>query len=844
MRLMWLVVWAGFACAAGAWEPNEPDAHTLHLWHLDEDGPPFADRGLEPHPLLGMHNGATAGRPAAPGLGRAVTLKENVGGTPCSSDLRGAIVTLARTLENGPGDNAPPSFRFFGSTGAFTYEALVKFDILPQEAEVIAATVLSMDGDSDDRMFNFRIEKAGFLTFIVLPASGTSGGGLASIPTEGPHAINTRDWFHVAVTYDGNPGSPNNLRLYWTRLMPGLREANLIGRGSLSANFSDTRGDFAIGNEARAFEGNAEGEPFPGSIDEVRISAVARHPSDFFFIPPGHRRGGYNGDPGAPAAGQPGKFELKLAGVWVDDKPHPLPDDGPLVLEPGLHRLDFDFGFLQESIAEPLKLRCQLAGVDERWQETGRGMALHCEILDEAGAVLSQTTFPANGTSRGWDTAVEDSELLPRREPIFVPEGGRRLRVTLNSGTPYTTGSFVIDDLALTVPGEPDAATWPNGGFSTGETLDSPGGTPDGWSRIGPDPAIARMASNRKSGSEQPDHALALVDTSQATSGGWTSTRTLPPLPTGGRTLILSWREAFNIIGGSMQRATYVNVPPGNYVFRAVGITAAGEPASADLALAVVIPPPFWQEPWFHAVVAGGTVFILAAGIVLVLRRRARRRIEMLRLQNALESDRTRIARDMHDDLGTRVTVLTMAAALVERDIKRDPEKAGRHLGKLSASARELVTAMDNLVWAVDPSNDTLDHLGAHIAKTSQELFRDTPVRFRTRIPAQLPPVPLHSDFRHHVSLAVREALHNILRHAGPCEATLELETRNRELVIRIEDHGSGFDPASVERGHGLDNLRARMADLGGTCEFSQAEGGGTRVVLACPLPTRTQALR
>jgi signal transduction histidine kinase len=325
--------------------------------------------------------------------------------------------------------------------------------------------------------------------------------------------------------------------------------------------------------------------------------------------------------------------------------------------------------------------------------------------------------------------------------------------------------------------------------------------------------------------------------------GTWTATRPLTRAH-GGRTMILTWDEAYNIISGSMHRATYVNVPPGKYVFRAIGITAAGEPAAADLTLDIVIPPPLWQEPWFYSLVAGGTVFLLAAAILIVLRRRAKRRIERLRLLNAIESDRTRIARDMHDDLGTRVTVLTMAASLVERDIERDPPKARAHLAKMSASARELVSAMDSLVWAVDPSNDTLDHLGAHLSKTSQEFFRDTPVKFRTRIPAQLPAIPLHSDFRHHLSLAVKEALNNVLRHAGPCEASLELTLQHGVLTLRIEDSGCGFQESSVSRGHGLGNLRARMADLGGTCEISPTEGGGTRVMLSCPIPKNPMSMR
>lgn len=813
-----------------AYTPNQPDEHTLHLWHLDETGPDFRDSGRNPFHLRGLLNGATAGHPGGPGLGRSLSFHANVGGTPGESSLRGAILLGMPALESGNGDNAPPDFRYFGEDGAFTYELLLKLDVMPENAQVIALGLISMDGDGGDRVFNFRIEKEGFLAFIPLPNSGASGGGIATIPRTGPHAIDTESWFHAAVTYDGNAGATNNLKLYWTRLGPGLTSANAIGSGTLSGDLNGTKGDFAIGNEARSFDGNCEGEPFPGRIDEVRISGIARHPSDFFFIPPTLRN--QDTRPGSGAPQDPTPFALKLAGVQVDSNPVPIPLGGtPLKLGSGLHRLDFDFGTLPDRADDTLELRCQLEGVDERWQRSERGMNLVFQCLGEGETVLSQVQFPFAGRSEGWQTSLEDSPFVARREPVFVPVGTRQVKLTFGSGSADTTGFASIHRIRLTDPENTGMELWSNGDFSAGENTGSPAGVPTGWTRGGTDPAIARLVV-----ADGRPPALGLADGDQHKHGEWTALQPLDASRHGGRTLIFSWEEAYNVIGGSLHRATYVNVPHGKYIFRAIGLT--GEESGA-ISLPIIIAPPFWKKLWFWPLVAAAAVAFTAALIFRWHRRKVRRRLEKLRFQNALEQDRTRIARDLHDDLGTRITVLNMTASLARRDLDRDPDNARRHLEKMSDAARELVTAMDDLVWAVDPAHDTLDHLASHITRLAEELFRDAPCRCRLDIPAILPPHPLGSETRHHLALAVKEALHNALRHAGPCDVHLRLSFEAETLEITVRDDGTGFDVSSQGEGHGLGNFSARMEEIGGMCSIESFPGGGTCVRLRCRLPER-----
>ncbi len=824
--------------------PYEVDARTLHLWHLDETRLPFADAVPGGQPLQGLLNGARAGQRSMLLLGTAVSFNASEGGTPGNSDAKGAILTAAPILHNGGEDNVPQGFRYAGEDGAFTMEMVVKLDMLPKESPYIALDLLTMEGDGADRIFNFRIEKEGFLVFVPLPHCGASGGAIATIPASGPHKPDTSGWFHVAVSYNGNAGAPNNLKLYWTRLGTAASMANCIGTGTLSNDLNGMTGDLAIGNEAREFYQNAEAEPFPGLIDEVRISSVARHPTDFLFVHPSLRLGPDQNpaDTTLPAASP--ELNLKLLDVLVDSNSTPVPrkPGGRLRLGPGLHRLDFDFGFLPEISAQPdggnlwqstvdTKLRCQLEGIDDQWQETDAGMSLVAQVLDEGGKVVSQARFPATGRSEGWKSTLEESTMTRRVEPIFIPANATGIRLSLNSGSPDTTGFFGIDYFGLESAGV-EGSFLKNGEFIYNAYTTSPAGSPAGWQRSGSDLSIARMIL-------RPGRpGIGLVDGDQTRSGEWSSTE---PLPSGKRTggiYSLTWYEAYNVIGGSSHRATYVNVPPGDYTFRAIGLAGNEKVKGDELALGIHIAPPFWQRIWFLPALSAVLVGIIAGTLFAGHRQRSKRSMERLRYQNALEKDRTRIARDMHDDLGSRVTFINMSAAIAERDLESAPENARRHLSKMSESARELIVAMDGLVWAVDPTHDTLDHLASHLARLADDMFRDSEVRCRLDIPSLLPALSLRSETRHQVAMAVKESFHNILRHAGPCEAFFSLTLDGNEIRIKIRDTGIGFDPSIKGRGHGLGNLADRLAEIGGTCKIYSSPGGGTSIVMTCKAST------
>jgi signal transduction histidine kinase len=158
------------------------------------------------------------------------------------------------------------------------------------------------------------------------------------------------------------------------------------------------------------------------------------------------------------------------------------------------------------------------------------------------------------------------------------------------------------------------------------------------------------------------------------------------------------------------------------------------------------------------------------------------------------------------------------------------------------ASARSTVQSLDEIVWAVDPENDTLDGLVAYINQYTNQFFESTNIICRLEMPVELSTISLLAEARHDLFLIVKEALNNILRHAGATEVRVQITEAPARLVLVIEDNGCGFAPdANVvgRKGHGLENMFRRAADIGGGISIASARGQGARLTITVPLPSK-----
>jgi signal transduction histidine kinase len=203
--------------------------------------------------------------------------------------------------------------------------------------------------------------------------------------------------------------------------------------------------------------------------------------------------------------------------------------------------------------------------------------------------------------------------------------------------------------------------------------------------------------------------------------------------------------------------------------------------------------------------------------------------------QHALEAERSRIARDLHDDLGSSLTEI---GALASKGWRNPPggENAPGLFRSIGEKARGLIAALDVIVWAVDPEQNTLQSLADYLGSYAEEYMANAGIACRFKIPAALPPVTLDGRERHDLFLAIKESLHNIVQHSRATEVEFHLAVTGAALEIIIADNGCGFVPG-VSEGHGLKNLLARMERMGGHCEVLSQPKRGTQVKMFLPLP-------
>ncbi|HEV2319954.1 MAG TPA: sensor histidine kinase [Verrucomicrobiae bacterium] len=204
--------------------------------------------------------------------------------------------------------------------------------------------------------------------------------------------------------------------------------------------------------------------------------------------------------------------------------------------------------------------------------------------------------------------------------------------------------------------------------------------------------------------------------------------------------------------------------------------------------------------------------------------------------QRALAQERARIARDLHDDLGSNLTEITMLAT-ANPGSKSPPEDAAERMETIAGKSRTLVNALDEIVWAVDPNRDTLASVARYLASYAEEFLAGLKIACRVQIPNSFPGLEVSGEVRHHLFLAVKEALNNAIRHGNANEISFRVRVNQDRLVISITDNGSGFDTSERSNGYGLLNLRNRLEHLHGQCELESSPGAGTTVSLQLPLP-------
>jgi signal transduction histidine kinase len=225
--------------------------------------------------------------------------------------------------------------------------------------------------------------------------------------------------------------------------------------------------------------------------------------------------------------------------------------------------------------------------------------------------------------------------------------------------------------------------------------------------------------------------------------------------------------------------------------------------------------------------------------------RSIKRRLEEVERAHSLERERTRIARDLHDEVGAGLTEIAMENFWVQREMEgKAPSATLERVERARQSAVDLVRSVDAIVWAVNPANDTLDRFVPYLTHSFERFLDAAGVRARLDVPDTVPRVTVEGAVRHSLFLVVREAVNNAVKHARPTYVALGIRVGPGKLWIDVDDDGCGIEPQAVARTardggsrSGLGNMQRRIDELGGRCTITSVPEGGTRVAIEVPLP-------
>ena len=300
------------------------------------------------------------------------------------------------------------------------------------------------------------------------------------------------------------------------------------------------------------------------------------------------------------------------------------------------------------------------------------------------------------------------------------------------------------------------------------------------------------------------------------------------------------------ILQRSERVAVYPRLPAGTYVFHVMASNGTGVWSERGAELKITIIPRWWQNLRAQLLYLLALIFIVAVLVRTWSLRRLHRRLERLKHEQAVERERTRIAQNIHDDLGASLTRIS----LLTQSVQHENSALTAKFEEIYETAHAITRSMDEIVWAVNPKCDDLENLVYYVGNFAQAFLGFAGIRCRLDLPETPPKIPLTSQVRHNLFLCCKEALNNVAKHARATEATITITVSQSSLQITVADNGRGIAAAGksvtatgkagrASSGNGLKNMRARMEEMGGECAISTQTEGGTAVIFTIALVHR-----
>jgi ligand-binding sensor domain-containing protein/two-component sensor histidine kinase len=274
-------------------------------------------------------------------------------------------------------------------------------------------------------------------------------------------------------------------------------------------------------------------------------------------------------------------------------------------------------------------------------------------------------------------------------------------------------------------------------------------------------------------------------------------------------------------------RQNFINfslLPPGHYTFNVYCEDIDGTRSKNITQLIIHIKPPFWRTYWFIS----SFLFALLLCAYFIHRLRVNKLL-------AVEKLRNRVARDLHDDMGSTLSTINILSSMAKSKINVDPVRTTEYLGKISDNSQRMMDAMDDIVWSIKPSNDSMQKIAARMREFAINVLEAKEIEMDFRIDESVFDVKLNMEARRDFFLVFKEAVNNAAKYSKASMVTIQLGVHNKRLILLVEDDGIGFDPESADNGNGMNNMQKRADAMNGRLQVTSGERG-TQLTLNIPV--------
>lgn len=281
----------------------------------------------------------------------------------------------------------------------------------------------------------------------------------------------------------------------------------------------------------------------------------------------------------------------------------------------------------------------------------------------------------------------------------------------------------------------------------------------------------------------------------------------------------------------------YANLPPGNYTFQLRSSNNDGQWSEKPLELKIIIAPPFWATWWFRITALLLLLFGIITSTKKISQTRLKRKIEKLEQQQALNLERERIAREMHDDIGAGLTQIT----LMSEHLKRQTEKSNQSKAEeIAGISRKLISSIGEIIWSLNPETHQFTQFSAYLREQIHRLLEFSSISYDIQFPERDPAKKLTAAQKRNILMISKEIIRNCIRHSNASQLSFQMQIKNQQIHYKIADNGRGFDPEAAFPGNGLKNIKKRALELKGEIKITSVPDKGSCFLLTLPLLNTT----